>query len=135
MGDHARDRRLIAGGLHGVHVLGRGSQRLLEVHVGSGICGGDDQIAVIAHFPGGHHGDVGLLNVQHLAVVRVGGAGAGFLGRLGPAVVVRVGQGHDFRTLDADESHVEIVAVIASPGMPDDSDFEAHTCVLPRVRR
>ena len=95
VGHHQQHAGTVAGVQHPVHLAERGGERLLDVDVGAG--GGRRQyhLQVATHFMGGDHRDVRLLGGQHLAVVGVGGGGAGQLGMPPPARRVGVGQGDD----------------------------------------
>ena len=82
---------------------------------------------------GGDHRDVRLLGGQHLAVVGVGGGGAGQLGEPPPARRVGVGQGDDLRPLHAHERLVETVTVVSLPGVADDHNAFAHRSSLMQI--
>ena len=70
--------------------------------------GGEDQRVVVADLARGHHGDVGALAVEHLAVVGIAlRAGAGALNGAGPPRFVGVGHGHHARAGHALERTVE----------------------------
>ena len=127
---HQQHTRAVAGLQHPVHLAERGGQRLLDVDVSAGGGGRQHHLQVAAHLVGGDHRDVRLLGGQHLAVVGVGGGGAGQLGKPPPALRVGVGQGDDLRPLHAHERLVEAVTVVSLTGVADDHNAFAHRSSL-----
>ena len=126
VGHHQQHAGPVAGVQHPVHLAERGGERLLDVDVGAGGGRRQHHLQVATHFMGGDHRDVRLLGGQHLAVVGVGGGGAGQLGMPPPARRVGVGQGDDFRPLHAHERLVEPVPVVSLTGVADDHNAFAH---------
>ena len=125
-GDNEQFPVLLACLDHPVDLGWRGCGRLLNVDVGIGCRGGHGQFIVITDLARGNDGDVGALCGQHLPVVGIALGGAGAFDRLLAAGFVRVGESNDRRALHTDKRLVDIVAIIAAPGVSDDGYSIGH---------